>query len=259
MSDHTAHLPGAPMLDIDRLGMRYGPVVALDAVSFRVERGQRVAVVGPNGAGKTTLFKAIAGLEPPSSGTVRIAGSEPGRHLCIAYVPQRAAVDWSFPITVLDAVLMARARALGWGRRPGAADRKWAEDCLASVGLDALARRQIGELSGGQQQRMFLARALAQRAELMLMDEPTGGLDAPSQRDLLRLIEALSPRQVTVLIATHDFDLAARADTVLLLHRRLLAHGPPETTLAPDRLAGAFGGRAGAIAAGHACEPEAGS
>jgi manganese/iron transport system ATP-binding protein len=253
MSEHSTHQPGAPALEVDHLSAGFSGVPAVEDITFHMAAGERAAVVGANGAGKTTLFHAIAGLLPPMRGAVRIGGSPPGRHTCIAYVPQRVSVDWHFPLTVGEAVLMGCAGAVGLCRRPRAADRAWAAECLREVGLDALTRRQIGELSGGQQQRMFIARALAQRAALMLMDEPAGGLDAPSQEDLARLVEGLAARGVAVLVATHDFDAAARTGRVLLLQRRLLADGPPAEVLAPERLDAAFEGRGSWRAIGRPC------
>lgn len=243
MSRHARHDPSAPILEVAGLTVRYEGAIALDRVSFRLDRGCRAAVVGPNGAGKSTLFKAIAGVLPATEGEVRIFGSDPARHLCIAYVSQRPEVDWQFPVSVLDAVLMGRTGDLGLFRRPGEADLEFVRECLDTVGLLGLARRQIGELSGGQQQRMFIARALAQKAELMLMDEPASGLDVASQRDFDRILDELRRRGVTVLVSTHDLDLAARQfERVLLLNTRLIGFGPPADALSAGRLTQAYGG-----------------
>jgi manganese/iron transport system ATP-binding protein len=194
-----------------------------------------LAVVGPNGAGKSTLFKLIAGVLPSSSGQVTVYGSQPGGHICIAYVPQRSQVDWSFPVSVADVVMMGRVGKLGLFRRPGRKDWDYVHESLAVVGMGDLAGRQIGELSGGQQQRVFIARALAQEAELMLMDEPLTGLDVPSQQDIFEVLAALRARGVTVMIATHDLNLAAeRFDRVMLLNRRLLGLGRPAWSSRPS-------------------------
>ena len=244
MYTHADHRDDQPILDVQRLTVRYDGRLALDALTFHLHAGERVAVVGPNGAGKSTLFKVVAGVLAPSSGTVSVYGSGPGRHVCIAYVPQRSQVDWSFPVSVADVVMMGRIAKLGilgWPRR---ADWALVRAALGEVGMLALADRQIGQLSGGQQQRMFLARALAQEAELVLMDEPLTGLDQPAQDDLLNLLDDLRARGVTVMVATHDLDQAARYfDRILLLNHGLIGFGPPADVLQPERLRRAYGGR----------------
>jgi manganese/iron transport system ATP-binding protein len=215
---------------------------ALDNVSFTLAPGERVAVVGPNGAGKSTLFKVMAGLLPPTSGSVSLFGGAPERHICVAYVPQRSEVDLSFPVTVRDVVLMGRVGKLGLFRWPGRADRRLVEECLALVGMTDLAERQIGELSGGQQQRVFIAQALAQEAQVMLLDEPFTGLDVNSQEDILAILEMLRRRKVTVLVSTHDLNQAAHYfDRVLLLNHRLIAFGPPAEVLTAQHLNQAYG------------------
>jgi len=238
----VVHQVDAPMLLLEQVTVAYDGRKALDAVSFGLGRGERVAVVGPNGAGKSTLFKVIAGVLKPTSGQVTVAGHCPGKHICIAYVPQRSQVDWTFPVTVADVVMMGRTGQIGWLRRAGARDRAQVRDALMLVGLDGLAGRQIGELSGGQQQRMFIARALAQQAELMLMDESLTGLDVPSQEDILRILDELKQRQVTVMVATHDLSQAAEHfDRVMLLNRRLLGMGDPGEVFTHERLSAAYG------------------
>jgi manganese/iron transport system ATP-binding protein len=232
------------MLEASHVSVHYNGRPALEDVSFRLAGSERVAVVGPNGAGKSTLFKVIAGVLNPTAGEVMIAGHCPGGHICIAYVPQRSQVDWTFPVTVADVVLMGRAGRVGLLRRPGRKDWEYVRQCLEVVGLDDLADRQIGELSGGQQQRMFIARALAQEAELMLMDEPLTGLDVPAQEDIFRIMDELRQRGVTLMVATHDLNLAAeRFDRVMLLNGRLVGLGIPEEVLTPERLEAAYGGQ----------------
>lgn len=240
---HVTHKPGAPILEVFDLGVRYNGRVALEDISFQLVMGERVAVVGPNGAGKSTLFKVIAGVLQPTEGEVRVYGHGPGGHICIAYVPQRSEVDWSFPVTVADVVMMGRVGKLGLFRRPGRRDWEYVYRCLEDVGLREFADRQIDELSGGQQQRMFIARALAQEAELMLMDEPLTGLDLRSQEEIFHILETLRERGVTIMIATHDLSLAAeRFDRVMLLNRRLLGFGHPDEIFTPERLMEAYGG-----------------
>lgn len=243
-SDYSAHRPDEPILRVRDLAVRYESGFALHDVSFELTAGERLAVVGPNGAGKSTLFKVIAGVLEPSEGSVHVRGDEPGGHICIAYVPQRSAVDWSFPATVFDTVMMGRIGKIGLFRFPTAHDRRLVRESLEVVGLAELSGRQISQLSGGQQQRMFIARALAQEAELMLMDEPLSGLDAASQANIFAILDTLREQGVTVLVALHDLDIAARRfDRVMLLNRRLVGIGAPEETFTAERLVAAYGGR----------------
>jgi manganese/iron transport system ATP-binding protein len=237
------HDADAPILEASHVSVRYNGRPALDDISFRLTSGERIAVVGPNGAGKSTLFKVIAGVIDPTSGDVTVAGHCPGGHICIAYVPQRSQVDWTFPVTVADVVMMGRIGQVGLLRRPGRRDREYVLQCLQVVDMVDLADRQIAELSGGQQQRMFIARALAQQAELMLMDEPLTGLDVPAQEHIFRIVNELRQRCVTVMVATHDLNLAAeRFDRVMLLNKRLLGIGLPEEVFTAEQLQTAYGG-----------------
>ena len=171
----TPHDSTAPTLALHHVSVHYGPTVALNNLSFTVEPGTHAAVVGPNGAGKSTLFNLIAGTIAPTQGQVDIFGSQPQRHLCIGYVPQRSQIDARFPVSVWDVVMMGRVGQIGFFRRARGVDREAVEAALRQVDMLNLQRRQIGELSGGQQQRVFLARALAQGAELLLLDEPLSG------------------------------------------------------------------------------------
>jgi manganese/iron transport system ATP-binding protein len=244
MYPHTHHQENQPILDVARLDVRYNGHAALEGITFHLHVSERVAVIGPNGAGKSTLFKVIAGVLPPTGGTVSIFGSIPRQHLCIGYVPQRSQVDWTFPVTVADVVMMGRIGKLGIGGWPRKRDWDFVREKLAIVGLTDLAGRQISQLSGGQQQRMFIARALAQEAELMLMDEPLSGLDTPSQEDILSLLDSLRTQHVTVMVATHDLDQAAtHFDRILLLNRRIVAFGLPGEVLRPENLIQAYGGK----------------
>jgi manganese/iron transport system ATP-binding protein len=256
------HEPDRPMLEVAHLNVRYDHVTALEDVSFQLERGERVAVVGPNGAGKSTLFKVIAGVLQPTSGMVNVSGHVPGGHICIAYLPQRSNVDWTFPVSVADVVMMGRIGKLGIFRWPKSSDWDYVHHCLDDVGLLPLAERQISELSGGQQQRMFIARALAQEAEIMLMDEPLSGLDVQSQEDIYAILDKLRHRAVTVMVATHDLDQAAtHFDRAMLLNHRLLGFGQPEEVFTTERLVTAYGGHlrlvengeSGLLALGDTC------
>jgi ABC-type Mn2+/Zn2+ transport system ATPase subunit len=240
---HVPHDPDAPILDVRRLEVRYDGRPALESVTFHLHAGERVAVVGPNGAVKSTLFKVIAGVLPPASGEVKISGFGPGGHICIAYVPQRTQVDWRFPASVEDVVMMGRIGRIGLFGWPGREDWDTVHTALEAVDMQSLAGRQIGELSGGQQQRMFLARALAQEAELVLMDEPLNGLDLPSQEAILGVLDGLRQWQITVMVATHDLGQAAKSfDRVMLLNRRLIRFGAPGEVLTTDNLVQAYGG-----------------
>jgi ABC-type Mn2+/Zn2+ transport system ATPase subunit len=181
---------------------------------------------------------------PPILGEVNIFGSRPGGHICIAYIPQRSQVDWNFPVTVADVVMMGRSAKLGPFNWPHKKDWDFVNHSLETVELSDLAARQISQLSGGQQQRMFIARALAQEAELMLMDEPLTGLDTPSQEGILKLLDRLKQQRVTVMVATHDLDQAASYfDRILLLNHRLVAFGSPAEVLHTENLLQAYGGR----------------
>lgn len=244
MYAHTHHRDDQPILDVHKLNVRYNGRDALENVSFHLHAGERVAVVGPNGAGKSTLFKVVAGVLSPDSGEVKIYGSIPRVHVCIAYIPQRSQVDWNFPVNVADVVMMGRIAKLGPLGWPKKRDWDLVHESLRIVEMDTLFKRQIGELSGGQQQRMFIARALAQEAELMLMDEPLSGLDSPSQESILSLLDELQRQNVTVMVATHDLEQAAEHfDRIMLINHKLIAFGPPEQVLQTEKLIQAYGGR----------------
>jgi manganese/iron transport system ATP-binding protein len=244
MYPHDHHKHEQPILDVQHISVRYNGRVALDDITFHLHESERIAVVGPNGAGKSTLFKVISGVLPPTAGEVNIFGSRPRGHICIAYIPQRSQVDWNFPVSVADVVMMGRSAKLGPLNWPHKRDWEHVHRALETVELSNLSSRQISQLSGGQQQRMFIARALAQEAELMLMDEPLTGLDTPSQESLLDLLDTLKDQKVTVMVATHDLDQAARHfDRILLLNRRIVAFGNPASALQTENLLSAYGGR----------------
>ena len=262
MYPHTHHEHGQPILDVRKLCARYNERLVLEDVTFHLHVGERVAVVGPNGAGKSTLFKVVAGVLQPASGEVNIFGSRPRGHVCIAYIPQRSQVDWNFPVSVADVVMMGRIAKLGplgWPRK-----RDWdlVHETLRTVELENLAKRQIGELSGGQQQRMFIARALAQEAELMLMDEPLTGLDSPSQEGILASLDELKRQSVTVMVATHDLEQASKYfDRIMLLNHRLIGFGPSDIVLQTEKLIQAYGrrlqpGEGGTVFIDECCPPD---
>ena len=244
MYPHIHHELNKPILDVQSITVRYDGRLALEEITFHLHAGERIAIVGPNGAGKSTLFKVVSGVLQPGAGEVNIFGSRPRGHVCIAYIPQRSQVDWSFPVSVADVVMMGRSAKLGLLNWPHKKDWEYVQHALEIVELTDLAERQIGQLSGGQQQRMFIARALAQEAELMLMDEPLSGLDTPSQEGLLNLLDALRDQNVTVMVATHDLDQAARHfDRIMLLNHRIIAFDVPQNVMHTDHLLQAYGGR----------------
>jgi manganese/iron transport system ATP-binding protein len=255
------HQADAPILRAENLGVRYDSGIALENATFELNLGERMAVVGPNGAGKSTLLKVIAGVLSPTEGRVQIFGNEPGGHICIAYVPQRNQVDWSFPVSVADVVMMGRVGQLGLFRNPKASDWELVNQALEVVRMTHLAKRQISQLSGGQQQRMFIARALAQEAELMLMDEPLTGLDINSQEEVFSILDQLKQQGVTLMVSLHDLKVAAqRFERIMLLNHQMLAIGYPDQVLTPENLVGAYGGHLhlipteeGALALGDTC------
>jgi manganese/iron transport system ATP-binding protein len=218
----------------------------LHGVSGVVERGGSLALIGPNGAGKTTLIKAILGLMPVVSGRVEVLGTSASRaRTRVAYVPQADALDPEFPVSVLEVVLMGRYRAVGWLRRPGRNDRTVALDALTEVGLADRADDRFGTLSGGQRQRVLLARSVAQRAELLLLDEPFNGVDATTTDSLLAVLRRLRANGVAVVMSTHDLSVAHLAcDEACLLNRHQVAFGPIEVALTAELLRATYGGSA---------------
>lgn len=249
-------------LQVNRLSAGYNGKLALEELSFDVQQGGQIAVVGPNGAGKSTLFKILVGILPPLSGDIMIHGRPIRDHLhCVAYVPQREEVDWRFPVTVRDVVMMGRFGRRGLLGRPDSADRKAVQISMDSMNIGDLANLSIGDLSGGQQQRVFLARALAQDPHILLMDEPFTGVDAPTQEITLSLLEKLKMQNVTTLVSTHDLNLAAqRFEQVLLINRGLIAFGTPDKVFTPEHIRAAFGSRIlfmdGAVLVDECCPGE---
>ena len=232
-------------VEVEGLTVRYGPLVALDGVSLRLAPGTVCGLIGMNGSGKSTLFKSVMGLLRADAGRVRIAGHDPAaarRRGIVGYVPQAEAVDWSFPVSVRDVVTMGRYGRLGALRRTRAADRVAVADALARVELTDLADRQIGQLSGGQRKRAFVARALAQDARILLLDEPFAGVDTRTQQSLTALFRDLAAEGRSVVVSTHDLaGLADLCDEAVLLARRVIVHGSPAEVLRPDNLVRAFG------------------
>jgi manganese/zinc/iron transport system ATP- binding protein len=237
-------------LHVHDLTVAYRDKRVLEDVDLTIPPGKLVAIIGPNGAGKSTLIKAVLDLVPKVAGTVEVFG-RPYREQrrLVAYVPQRNTVDWDFPTDALDVVMMGRYGKLGWVRRPGRAERDAAMHALEQLGMADYARRQISQLSGGQQQRVFLARALAQDAELYLMDEPFAGVDAVTERAIVQLLQDLRARGKTVVCVHHDLDSAPDYfDWVVLLNVRLKATGPFSEAFTPENVALTYGGSAASFA-----------
>ena len=232
-------------LETHDLTVAYDKKPVLYGIDVRIEPGQLVGIMGPNGAGKSTLIKAIMGLLKPASGWIQIFGeSNISQRNRIAYVPQRREVDWDFPVTVMDVVLMGRYGHLGLFKRPGKKDLQIALDSLEKVNMIPFADRQISNLSGGQQQRVFLARALAQQSDLYLMDEPFVGVDAATESTIIDLLQELRSEGKTLLVVHHDLPTARHYfDSLLLLNMRLVAYGPVKDIFQEELLQRTYGGR----------------
>jgi manganese/iron transport system ATP-binding protein len=235
-----------PALVVRNAAVAYGRVPVLEDVDGQVMPGQSVALIGPNGAGKTTLIKAILGLVPVVRGSITVLGRPPAAaRREVAYVPQADTLDAEFPVSVGQVVLMGRYPRVGWVRRPGRADRAAAARALEDVGLLELAAARFGTLSGGQRQRALLARAIAQEARLLLLDEPFNGIDATSEELLLAALGRLKSAGAAVLMSTHDLALAHLAcDEVCLLNHHQFGFGPVKSTLTPELLRATYGGHA---------------
>lgn len=231
------------MLEIQQLAVNYRGVRALEQIDFRINPGELVGLIGPNGAGKSTLLKAMLGLIPTVHGTVKYCNCPLCRHLeRVAYVPQRSQIDWDYPITVWNVVMMARTRQLGWFRRPGAAAKAIVNEALDRVGMLDLKDRRIGQLSGGQQQRVFLARALAQQADLFLFDEPFTGIDKKTEAVMLEVFAELRTAGKILLISTHEWGKSlSQLDRILLLNQSLIADGSPQQVMTAANLQQAYG------------------
>lgn len=235
----------APPLEVHDLTVAYGANPVLWDVDLKIPEGRLVAIVGPNGAGKSTLLKATVGIVKPLTGRILVYGAPyEKRRSWVGYVPQRESVDWDFPASALDVVLMGLYGRMGWFRRPARHHRDRAMECLARVGIAGLADRQISKLSGGQQQRVFLARALAQDARLYLMDEPFAGVDVATEQAILSFLRALRDEGRTVLAVHHDLQTVSDYfDEVVLLNMRLVAAGPIEKAFTTENLQRTYGGR----------------
>jgi ABC-type Mn2+/Zn2+ transport system ATPase subunit len=231
----------AQAVHAEKLTVRYGALTALDDVTLTVHFGEALGIVGPNGSGKSTLLKTIAGLLQPTSGALSVLGTQPRKLQpgSIAYVPQAEAVDWSFPANVWDVVAMGRFPRMHFWNRADGEFRDSVERALRAVNMYDLRSRRITDLSGGQQQRVFVARAIAQEPDLLLLDEPTTGVDAMTEESLRHVVRELVARGMPVMMATHDLDrVEAWFDRLLVLDRRVLAIGEPRTVVESGAYAG---------------------
>lgn len=248
--------PRPPAIEVNDLTVAYEERPVLWDVDLMVRQGRLTAIVGPNGAGKTTLIRAILGLVPVAAGEVRVLG-RPYRTARgqVAYVPQRGTVDWDFPTSVEDVVLMGTYGRVGWIRRPGRTERRETREALSQVGMEAFAERQISQLSGGQQQRVFLARALVQKASIHLMDEPFQGVDARTERAIVEVLRQLKDRGDTVVAVHHALQTVPEYfDDAVLLNVRKIASGSVDEVFTEDKLRMAYGGRVPFLQAAGAAE-----
>lgn len=233
------------VIEVHNLTTTYGGAPVLWDIDFELPGGEIIGVIGPNGSGKTTLLKTIMGLLEPSSGYVKILHKDLNEiREKIAYVPQRESVDWDFPASVFDVVMMGRYRSKNLFKRSNKTDVEIVNECIEKVGLTEFKKRQISQLSGGQQQRVFIARALAQKAEIYLMDEPFVGVDAATENSILNLLKEMKETGKTVLIIHHDLQTVSDYfDYLVLLNTRLIAKGTPQEVLTEENLTNAYGGQ----------------
>lgn len=234
-----------PALEIHDLTVAFDRKPVLWNIDLVIPQGKLVGIIGPNGAGKSTLIKSVMGLLPLSSGYCKLFDQELSAvRSRISYVPQRESVDWDFPVSVLDVVMMGRYGKLGLMKRPRKADVDVAMDCLKKVGMESFANRQIAQLSGGQQQRTFLARALAQQADIYFMDEPFAGVDAATEKAIIQLLQSMTAANKTVIVVHHDLQsVTSYFNWVILLNTRLIANGPTENAFTQQNLQETYGGK----------------
>ncbi len=236
-TDHTH-----PLVDVRDLGVQYGETLALEGASFCLCPSEFVAVIGPNGAGKSTLMKALLGLTAHQHGEIRFSselGANPTRS--ISYVPQQQTLDWSFPVSVFDLVMMGRVGRLGWFKYPGANDRRIVRESLEATGTLNLSARPVAALSGGQKQRVLLARMLARESRLLFLDEPLTGVDAVTQESIFEILERERSRGKALLMVTHDLEAAAKwCSSLILLNRTVIASGPPAKVYTPQNIERTF-------------------
>jgi manganese/iron transport system ATP-binding protein/manganese/zinc/iron transport system ATP- binding protein len=240
-----SNLNGVPAIQVENLTVSYGLKPALLDVSITIEQGLLVGVIGPNGAGKSSFIKALLGFVRRDFGSVKILGipAEQATGL-VAYVPQRGAVDWDFPVTVREVAMMGRYGAIPWYRQPGKEDHRIVDEALEMVRMREFSHRQIGQLSGGQQQRVFIARALAQGAQILLLDEPFAGVDAATEQAILSILTQAKSSGRTLVVVHHDLTTAGEYfDRLILIKQRLYAYGHPRAVMREDLLSEVYEGK----------------
>ncbi|GAA0369258.1 metal ABC transporter ATP-binding protein [Bacillus horti] len=237
------------IVEATNLSVAYQGKVALHPSTVALNSGKLIGIIGPNGAGKSTFLKGVMGLVPLLSGDVKIWDQPVSKiQKKVAYVPQRSDIDWDFPVLVQDVIMMGRYPLLGWFKRPKAYDYQVVQDCLEKVQLTDFSKRQIGQLSGGQQQRVFLARALAQEANLLLLDEPFVGVDIATEHIMIEQLRELRNQGKTIIVVHHDLSKANQYfDEILLINKGIVGYGPVQQIFKPDILNEAYGGKLAVI------------
>lgn len=231
-------------ISLHNVTVSYHDRPVLRGITAQIPTHKITGITGPNGAGKSTLLKAILGLTPRDNGEILILGKPIAQcRQRIAYIPQKEQIDWDFPVVVQDIVIMGRYPALGWFRRTSSADYELVKNALADVGMQEYTKRHIRLLSGGQQQRVFIARALVQKADILLMDEPFVGVDATTQNTILNLLEKLRSDGKTIVIINHDLTLCKRFDLLMLINKQLIALGPPQEVYTEENMRRTYGGQ----------------
>ena len=233
-------MPSEPSISVEDITVERGGHAALTGITFDLGPGTLMGILGPNGAGKSTLFDAIVGLLPVARGTLRLTGTE--RSGALAYVPQRDSINWRFPATVHDVVMMGRGNSIGWFGRPGRLDKEMVRECLERVDMWEQRSSMVTQLSGGQRQRVFIGRALAQEARILLMDEAFSGVDLAAQEGIVEVLQSLRDEGRIVIISTHDLtNIAKRFDRILCINHHMCAFGPPEEAFTPEVLEELYG------------------
>lgn len=230
------------IIQVKNLSASYFGEQVLQNISFSFETGKLIGIIGPNGAGKSTMMKAMLGLIPKDTGEVQIDGESIHKfRQQVAYIPQRSTIDWDFPITVFDTVLLGTYPSLGLFRRPGKAEKDWARQCLQEVAMEQYSHHQIGELSGGQQQRVFIARALAQKAQYFFLDEPFVGIDVSSEKTIINILKNLRDAGKTIFVIHHDLSKAEEYfNDLILINKKLIKSGPVQEVIDPDVMSSAY-------------------
>jgi len=258
----TSEIQENAKIEVTDLYVSYDETVILENITFDTEQGERIAVVGPNGAGKSTLFKTIVGLIPFQKGKIYIHGLPLGHHQdCVAYIPQREEVDWTFPVTVFDVVMMGRYNKQQRFKIPSKTDYQIVIKTLKELDIQKISESPLNDLSGGQQQRVFIARSLAQEPHILLMDEPFNGVDISTKETIWSLLDNLKTLNVTVMVATHDLNMAAQHfDRILLLNKKLISFGSIDTVFSQENLSSTFGSQVmflnGTVIVDQCCPPQ---